>query len=326
MTDKMKQYNAKVTVIGAGHWGMALADVLAFNNSSVTVCARRMEEVNLINNEHKSSYFDNYIFPDNLVATKDVEKSVAESEYIVISTPTKTVTEMLDMFRKFPEKKYIFACKGLINGKMISTYVEDECKMPLKLAVLSGPSFANELILKKSTAVVIAACDIELAREFQELFHTDFFRPYASSDILGVEVCGAVKNVYAIAAGFLDREYKSFNMKSAMLTRALAEMTKVMQILNAKSETLMGLAGLGDLMLTCHSDLSRNYRYGYNYVDNKQAKETTEGINATLEMRSFATTNGIELPIVEGIYKVIYEGLSLEDVIESLMRRTLKDE
>lgn len=314
----------KTAVLGAGHWGMALAAVLAENND-VMVWARNDSEVNRINTLHQSKYFGEYNFPANIVATSDLEKCVSEHEYIVVALPTKGIDDLLPIFEKYSDRKYCLACKGMIAKQTITSYIES--KVPgIKLAVLSGPSFSTELIANKMTAVVIASGDEEVARRFQLFFHASFFRPYTSTDVNGVQVCGAAKNVYAIAAGLVDTVFSSANMKSALLTRALAELSKLISVVGGESETLLGLAGMGDLMLTCHSLQSRNYRFGLNYYKEKNPNETTEGIPATAELHEMALEHGLDMPIIEAIYHVLYDGRDLTDEVVILMGRELKKE
>lgn len=316
----------KVAVLGAGHWGMALASVLAENDIDVMVWARDVNEVNRINMTHCSKYFsEKYIFDEKIVAYNDLDFCISEAQYIVISTPVHTIESLLPYIRKY-NKKYLLTCKGLYNGDIVTNCLYNE-RTDCKVAVLSGPSFSSEIIDKKITAVVIASKEESIAKEFQSLFHNaSYFRPYTSTDEIGVQLCGAVKNVYAIAAGMVDRIGESSNMKSALLTRALAEMRRLISVCGGNSETLLGLAGIGDLMLTCHSANSRNYCFGYNYAGNIKTTVTTEGILASKEFYVLAKKNGVDMPIVTSLYNILYENMGFDEVVDLLLERSLKDE
>lgn len=315
---------SKVCVLGAGHWGMALASVLA-NNQIVSVWARDNEEINRINTLHKSKYYpESHTFSNLIKADSNLDDCLQESEYIIISTPVKAIDSLVPYIQRH-KRKYVITCKGLYQGNVLSEYIARYAD-PENIAVLSGPSFSDEIVSEKATAVVVASENDHLAKEIQEIFHTSYFRPYTSGDIKGVQLCGSLKNVYAIAAGMTDKLCASSNMKSALLTRALAELRKVVLINGGQIETLLGLAGLGDLMLTCHSIKSRNYAFGYNYSGNINTNITTEGIFTANEICALAKRSNVEMPIAEAVYDILYNGYSFFEKVETLMGRSLKDE
>lgn len=315
----------KVAVLGAGHWGMALASVLADTNNDVIVWARDIAEVNRINTRHHSKYFsEKYTFNEKIIAHNDLNFCMNNAEYIVISTPVHTIESLMPYIMKH-DRKYLITCKGLLNGDIITNYIYNK-KPDFKGAILSGPSFSIEIINKKITAVVIAAREEDIATDFQKLFHTQYFRPYTSNDIVGVQLCGAVKNVYAIAAGMADRIGESCNTKSALLTRSLAEMRKLIALKGGSNETLLGLAGIGDLMLTCHSTNSRNYKFGFDYNGSIETSVTTEGICATKEFHKLASLNNLDMPIINSLYGILYEKMNFGEAVDLLLGRGLKNE
>lgn len=315
----------KIAVLGAGHWGMALASILADNNLSVIVWARDEKEVERINTSHTSKYFpESVVFSDKIVATNDLNCCLEKAEFVVLSTPIKTIDSLVPYLLRH-KKKYLLTGKGLFCGDVISEYLYK--KDPgIQLAILSGPSFSNEIIQRKITAVAIASKNDSLAQEFQALFHTWYFRPYTSRDEIGVQLCGAVKNVYAICAGMVDKYYESDDTKSALLTRALAEMRQLISIKGGKEETLLGLAGIGDLMLTCHSEKSRNYVFGYTYSGSINTSVTTEGINSTKEFYMLAQRHCLDMPIISTLYRILYHNLDFVEGVKLLMQRNLKNE
>jgi len=304
---------------------MALASVMDESGAQVTVWARSEVEAERINTLHVSKYFENYVFSPSIVCCTDIDACISASEYVVIATPVHAMDAIKPYVLKYRSKKYLITCKGLFDGDVLTDYLRKDAP-ELNLAVLSGPSFSEEIIRKKITAAVIASRNAELAVEFRELFHTDYFRPYSGTDEVGVQLCGAVKNVYAICAGMADSRYSSSNMKSALLTRALAEMDKLVTDMGGKQETLLGLAGVGDLMLSCHSSLSRNYMFGFNYSGNTETAVTTEGIKAAAEFYALAEKNGIDMPIINSLYNTLYRKMDFCHEVNTLMKRTLKDE
>ena len=317
--------NDKVAVLGAGHWGMALASILADNDRAVLVWARDEKEVKRINTNHTSKYFPESVrFSDKIVAANDLDFCLENAEYVVVSTPIKTIDSLVPYLVKH-KKKYLLTGKGLYCGDVISEYLYKKAP-DIQLAILSGPSFSNEIMQKKITAVVIASRNDGLAQEFQALFHTGYFRPYTSNDEIGVQLCGAVKNVYAICAGMVDKYHESNDTKSALLTRALAEMRQLISIKGGHEETLLGLAGIGDLMLTCHSEKSRNYVFGYRYSGSIDTSVTTEGINSTREFYMLAQKHCLDMPIVSTLYRILYHNMDFAEGVNLLLQRNLKNE
>jgi glycerol-3-phosphate dehydrogenase (NAD(P)+) len=318
---------ANISVLGAGHWGLALASVLAENNHDVLVYARDMAKVDDLNIRHESVYIKNYKFNDLVKATNSLEEAINYSDIIIVSLPVVAVFDTLKPYLNNSNKTFVFTSKGFSKGKTMSSLFEDVNKS-LKLAVLSGPSFSNEVIAKKNTAVVIASKNLALAQKLQILFSNDYFRVYTSNDIEGVEVCGAIKNVFAIICGMVDGAKMGSNTKNALITRGMNEMKGVIKLFGGNVETLYGLAGIGDIMLTCNSFESRNYSYGYQYTsgEKSQASGVVEGLNTIKEIHEISNENYIDMPITNSLYEVLFNGKDIREVGYELMNRTLKNE
>ena len=318
----------KITVLGAGHWGLALASVLASNNIEVLVYARDNAKVNDINQNNHSIYLGDYKLSSLIKATNDLKEALEYSDTIIISLPVVAVYETLrPHLNKYKEKTYVFTSKGLYNNKTMSELFSS-VDQNLKLAVLSGPSFSEEVIEKKNTAVVIASSDLEVASALQKKFSNNYFRVYTSSDVLGVEVCGAIKNVFAIICGMVDGAKMGSNTKNALITRGLSEMKNIITFFNGDPKTLYGLAGIGDIMLTCNSFESRNYSYGYAYTSGTVSKASgvVEGLNTIKEIYQISKDNDISMPITNSLYEVLFNNGDIKEIGVELMNRKLKSE
>ena len=317
-----------ISVLGAGHWGLALASVLASNNLNVVVYARDINKVNDLNNNHKSVYVNDYTFSNNIKATSNLQEAVEYSDIIIISLPVVAVYETLkDFIIKYPNKTYVFTSKGLYHGKTMSELFYS-INPNLNLTVLSGPSFSNEVIEKKFTAVVVASKNIEVAKALQSLFSNEYFRVYTLTDIIGVELCGAIKNVFAIICGMIDGAKMGSNTKNAIITRGLTEMKRLLKHYGAEETTLYGLAGIGDIMLTCNSFESRNYSYGYAYVTGNVSKASgvVEGLNTIKEIYNLSNNINVDMPITNSLYEILFNGADIKQSAIALMTRSLKNE
>lgn len=316
-----------ISILGAGHWGLALASVLASNKNNVLVYARDINKVNDLNNNHKSIYIKDYTFSDLIKATNDLEEAINYSDIIVIALPVVSIIDTLKPYLNKYNKTFVFTSKGLYKGETMSNLFTS-INPNLSLAVLSGPSFSNEVIEKKFTAVTIASKNIEIAKKLQTLFSNEYFRVYTLEDVIGVEICGAIKNVFAIICGMVDGARMGSNTKNAMITRGLAEMKRLISYYGGKIDTLYGLAGIGDIMLTCNSLESRNYSYGYSYVtgDKSSASGVVEGLNTVKEIHALSSKINIEMPITNALYQVLFEGKEIKSTAIELMTRTLKNE
>lgn len=315
----------KISVIGSGMYGLAMSFLLAENNNDILVYFRDKEKKEYFNEAHKSTYYDDFIFNKKIHGTDNLEECFNYSDYIIIAIPTQSICFLNEIIKKYQNKKYLITSKGLYSSMTLSEYINKNTQAS-NIAILSGPSYANEIVLKKKTAVIIASKNITLAREFQSIFSNTFFRVYTTTDVIGVEYCGAIKNVYAIASGIVDKNYDSVNTRSALLTRSLNEIKEVISYFNGSIQTIFGLAGIGDMMLTCTSNKSRNYRFGYNFNYSTDTKETTEGINTCKEIYNISKKNNLKTPIVDALYNIIFLNKEINEEIDKLMRRPLKDE
>ena len=322
----MKFEQKNITIIGGGSWGSALASVLSDNGYNVLQWMRKTEDVELLNLEHKNKYFDGFTFKDNVKATDDLDIAFGFSNVILIAIPIKTINVVLASYlTRYKDSIYIMSSKGLFQGESLSQIFYDYYRIA-NYCILSGPSFAIEVMNKKNTAVVVAAKNYEIASYVQDIFNNNYFKVYTSDDVLGVEYCGAIKNVYAIVSGMMDYEKMGNNTKNAVLTRCLHEIARLIKFIGAKIDTVLGLAGIGDLMLTCSSSESRNYSYGYNFAKDKKPKGTVEGLNTLEVIHDFCVKHELDMPIVNSLYKIINGDSTIEVETDYLMNREKKDE
>ena len=315
-----------ISILGGGSWGLALAFVLNNNNVPVKVWARDEKQVDLFNREHISKYFDSLVVPSSIKMTSSVDEALSNSDTVVLSVPVKATVGLVESIKdKIHDKNVVLTAKGLDNGEILSERLKPYISS-LKLSVLSGPSFASEVIQKKTTCVVIASENSDLSKELQNDFSSDFFRVYTSDDVVGVELCGALKNVYAIGSGFLDGKKVGYNTKASYLTRSLHELGNIVLNRGGKETTLLGLSGIGDLILTCTSPTSRNYSFGYKFNGDTTTAHTVEGLYTLPNILEMADKYKIDMPIVKAINSIIFNNEPVEEVIKRLMGRSKKSE
>jgi len=282
-------------------------------------------------------YLPDAPFPSNLVVEADLDAALAGARDILVVVPSHAFREMLQQISPFCGAgiRIAWATKGfeLETGKLPHQVAEDVLGPDVPLAVLSGPTFAKEVGAGLPTAMTVASSDTGFARELAESLSSEAFRAYTSSDISGVEVGGAVKNVLAIGAGISDGLGFGANTRVALINRGLVEMMRLGVALGAQRETFMGLAGMGDLVLTCTDDLSRNRRMGLMLAAGKSVAEAqteigqvVEGIQAARAVWQVAHRQGVDMPITEQIYRILYEGQSPSSAVEALMARDLRPE
>ncbi|QDG51283.1 NAD(P)-dependent glycerol-3-phosphate dehydrogenase [Persicimonas caeni] len=329
-----------IGVIGGGSWGTALAKLLAENGHDVLVWCHEKPLPAAINEGHENTeYLPGFTLPDNLRATNDIQETIADKEMIVSVVPShvlrKVISQVADDIP--PATPIVSATKGIENETqmLVSDILEDvlpEYCHPY-LVYLSGPSFAKEVAAQKPTAVTVASYNHKLAERVQRVFSNDVFRAYTSTDVVGVEIGGAVKNVIAIAAGAVAGMELGLNSRAGMITRGLHEMSRLAVSIGANPLTLSGLAGMGDLVLTCTGGLSRNRSVGVKLGQGHSLEEIVGGMNMVAEgvktsksVHSLSQKLGVEMPICEKVYQVLYEGLSTEDAVTELMSRELKPE
>ena len=329
-----------ISVIGAGAWGTALARLLASKGLRVCLWAFEQEVVDTIRSTRENStYLPQFSLPDSLQVTGDLAESVQETNLIILAVPShamQNIVEQLLPALKRPVPVTI-ATKGIQEDslRLMSQVVEESLTAYWKplLTVLSGPSFAFEVSQGKPTTVLLAGVNPDLARALQPVFMTPHFRVYAGGDIIGAQIGGALKNVMAIAAGIADGLDLGFNTRAALITRGLAEMIRLGVALGAEVPTLYGLSGLGDLVLSCTGSLSRNYTVGLHLgrgskLDTILASTQTvaEGVRTTRAAMSLARHHNIDMPIVQGIHGVLFEGTDPLEAVSKLMTRSAKSE
>jgi glycerol-3-phosphate dehydrogenase (NAD(P)+) len=330
--------NNKIGILGAGSWGTALAILAAKNGCQVLLWGHQPEHISALAADRQNKhYLSGILFPENLSVTSNLEELASFSDIILIAVPSHAFKETLSKFRLFGASgiKIAWATKGFYpdNGSLLHELVAELYSPNTSTAVLSGPTFAKEVARGLPTAVTIASSDSSLLVQLTNIFHSERFRIYTSSDMVGVEVGGAVKNVLAIAAGIADGLGFGANTRAALITRGLTEMMRLGIKLGGHQETFMGLAGLGDLILTCTDNQSRNRRLGLALGQGKSIVSATqeigqeiEGILAAKETYLLAKKNGIDMPITEQTYKVLYEGLNPLAAVQNLLSRELKPE
>ena len=329
-----------VTVLGGGSWGTALALQLARVGHAVRLWARDPAFVaDLAAARENKVYLPGVTLPDTIQPTPSLADACADSEMIVVVCPSKGVRPLAETLRQTVRGRPIFvsAAKGVEQGTHLTmtAILRDAlgAEHAPRVAVLSGPSFAREVSVGVPTAVTSAAADIAVAERVQQLFNNQTFRVYSSTDVVGVEIGGAVKNVIAIAAGVSDGLGFGHNSRAALITRGLAEISRLALELGAERQTLAGLAGMGDLVLTCAGDQSRNRTVGLRLgrgesLDQIVAsmKEVAEGVHNTRTVRELAQSVTVEMPITERMYELLYENKPPMQAVVELMTRSLRRE
>jgi glycerol-3-phosphate dehydrogenase (NAD(P)+) len=331
---------SSIAVIGAGSWGTALASALAGRGHRVRLWAYEAEVVESIQTSLENRQFlPGAKLPATIAPTTNLAEALHETEYVLTVMPSHTCRALFEQMLPYLRSGMIIVSgtKGLETGRLMrmSEVIRSVTEMHFnpRLAVLSGPSFAQEVASGDPTAIVVASVDHAAARSVQSTFSSKALRIYTSNDVIGVEIGGAVKNVIAIAAGVIEGLGLGHNPKAALITRGLAEITRLACACGAKSETLAGLAGMGDLVLTCTGDLSRNRTVGVQLGRGLKLQEiiastrtVAEGIRTTEATVALAGLYGIEMPITQQVYRILKDQVTPQDAIRQLMGRTLKNE
>ena len=328
----------RVTVIGDGGWGTALALLLAGKGHAVRLWGAFPGYIEEMRRRRENVKFLKGIpLPDELELSSDLAEAVADADVLVAAVPTQFMRRVLRrLARCYPRgTPVVSVAKGIENGTLLrpSQIVADVIRHRVPLAALSGPSHAEEVARGLPTTVAVASRNVGLARRVQQLFMTDRFRVYTNTDVAGVELGGAVKNVIAIAAGICDGLGLGDNAKAALLTRGLAEMTRLGIALGARRDTFAGLAGIGDLVTTCMSPFGRNRAVGIQIGKGRTLadilagmEQVAEGVRTTRSVRALARSHGVETPITEQCYRVLFRGKSPRRAVQDLMGRSAKDE
>jgi glycerol-3-phosphate dehydrogenase (NAD(P)+) len=327
----------KVTVIGSGSWGIALANLLATKGINIKIWSFSEEEAKILNEDREyKDKLPGVILPSNVHITTDIKEAVEFSEFVIIVVPSQTIRQNAKIIAPFIKKDSIVVCcsKGIEEGtgKLLSDVLEEELHN-CKIAVISGPSHAEEVAKGIPTTVVSASRDIEVAKVVQDVFMCQGFRVYTNNDIIGVEIGAALKNIIALCAGICDGIGYGDNTKAALMTRGIAEMARLGVAIGAKKRTFAGLSGMGDLIVTCTSMHSRNRRAGILIGQGKSLKEAleevkmvVEGVSATKAAYEMAQRLGVTMPITTEAYNILFNGNNVKQAVKDLMQREKKDE
>lgn len=327
----------KVTVIGSGSWGTALAVMLAEHGHEVTIWSRRQEAVDeLVERRTNEKYLPGVTIPAEIGATTDRAEAVAAAEIVILAVPSRAVRQTAKDFAPYFKKEQILVnvAKGLEEGSLLRlSEVIRECVPECEVCVLSGPSHAEEVARNLPSACLIASEKEETAKLVQREFMNPRFRLYTNTDMIGVEMGAALKNIMALAAGMSDGLGFGDNTKAALMTRGMAEMQRLGMAMGGKAETFSGLSGIGDLIVTCTSMHSRNRRAGILLGQGKSLAETletvqmvVEGVNTVQAACHMAEKYGVSMPITEAINAVLFHGKNVEDAVLELMTRDGKAE
>lgn len=327
----------KVSVIGSGGWGTAIAILLANNGHEVWLWSWIQEETDRLNHDRENKEFlPNVKFPDNIHCSHDAKLCVEDAVLVVTAAPspaTRTTAKTIAPYIK-EGQKIVNISKGLEEKTLMRLSQVYKEEMPwADISVLSGPSHAEEVSRGLPTTGVVASENKETAEFIQDIFMNEVFRVYTSSDVIGVELGGALKNVIALCAGISDGLGYGDNTKAALMTRGLAELARLGVAMGAKETTFMGLSGIGDLIVTCTSMHSRNRRAGILLGEGKSLDETletvhmvVEGVNTAKAAYMLSKKYGVSMPIVEEANKILYEGKNAKEAVNSLMTRNKKGE
>ena len=330
----------KISIIGAGSWGTALAFVLAENGHDSLIWTRRAEQADEINGQHTNNrYLPEVNLPENLASTCDLERAVRHAKTIVLAVPTVAMRETCRRIGELLEEPAVFVhvSKGIDPDSLerISEIIADEIDETMReaIVVLSGPSHAEEVVLRHPTTVAAASDNMAAAERVQDLFMNNYFRVYTNKDVVGVELGGALKNVIALAAGISDGLGYGDNAKAALITRGLAEITRLGVKMGADQQTFSGLTGLGDLVVTCTSVHSRNWRAG-NLLGKGQSLERVteemgmviEGVRTTKAAYQLAERFEVNMPLTEALYSILFGEIPPKQAVDQLMNRGKKQE
>ncbi len=331
----------RICVLGAGAWGLAIADLLVTKGYNVAVWEFDSSVCEKLKSERKIfSKLPGYKIPDEISISNDIFKLVSEAEIVVNAVPTQFIRSYFDIIRdiNFSEKIIVNVSKGMevSSGKDIREMFlsEFETVTDDNFVIVAGPSFAIEVALNKTPTAVVAACrNMETANRIRDIFSNEYFRVYSNDDVIGVEIGGSVKNILAISSGVVDGLCLGNNTKAALLTRGLAEMIRFGLEMGAKRETFSGLSGIGDMILTCNSNLSRNWQVGSRLAKGESLDHiirsmnmVAEGVETCRVVNRIACERNISMPIVSMVHEVLFGGLDLKKAITELMTREKKAE
>jgi glycerol-3-phosphate dehydrogenase (NAD(P)+) len=330
----------RIGVVGAGSWGTTLAQLLAAKGYEVDLWVYEEDLCRTIRETRENTYYlPGFLLHENIVAHHELRQVVDGHDLVVMVVPShvyrQTARQMLPFLKR--HAVIVSATKGIENGTLLimSDIWKDLLTAPdfVQVLALSGPSFAREVVRRIPTAIVVAGEDLELTRWVQRVFSTNYFRVYTSFDKKGVELAGALKNVIAIAAGISDGLNFGHNTRAALITRGLAEMSRLGVKIGANVLTFSGLSGIGDLLLTCTGDLSRNRQVGLQLGQGRRIEEilgemrmVAEGVKTAQSVHFLAQREQVDMPISQKVYQVVHEGKQPQEAVQELMERSLKHE
>lgn len=330
----------KITVFGMGSFGTALANVLAENGHTVLMWGKNEDSVKELNDHHQNKrYLKDVVLDSRIKATSDIKEAVNFTDIYLIALPTKAMREVTSEIDSLIDSKktFIHVAKGIENDtfKRVSEMIEDSISEDHNggIGVLSGPSHAEEVVIKQPTTVAASSKDEKVSKLIQDLFMNDYLRVYTNNDLVGVELGGALKNIIAVASGIVAGMGYGDNAKAALMTRGLAEISRLGEKLGADPMTFLGLGGIGDLIVTCTSTHSRNYTLGFKLGQGQTMDEAlnemnmvVEGIYTTNSVYHLAKQQNVDMPITNALYKVLFEDNPVKDSVKDLMGRDKKSE
>ena len=330
----------KITVFGMGSFGTALANVLAENGHTVLMWGKNEDSVKELNDHHQNKrYLKDVVLDSRIKATSDIKEVANFTDIYLMALPTKAMREVTSEIDSLIDSKktFIHVAKGIENDtfKRVSEMIEDSISEDHNggIGVLSGPSHAEEVVIKQPTTVAASSKDEKVSKLIQDLFMNDYLRVYTNNDLVGVELGGALKNIIAVASGIVAGMGYGDNAKAALMTRGLAEISRLGEKLGADPMTFLGLGGIGDLIVTCTSTHSRNYTLGFKLGQGQTMDEAlnemnmvVEGIYTTNSVYHLAKQQNVDMPITNALYKVLFEDNPVKDSVKDLMGRDKKSE
>lgn len=326
-----------IAVFGAGSWGTAFASILADGGNDVRVWGRRPELVEQLNRGVNDDYLPGVQLPGGISASTDPAEVTEGAEIVILSVPSQSLrTNLTEWAPLLGDKIVVSLMKGIELGttKRMSEVIHEVAGVPAeRIGVVSGPNLAREIVQRQPAATVVACPDVSAADRVAAACSTSYFRPYTSQDVVGAELGGAVKNVIALAVGMAAGLGFGDNTKATLITRGLAETTRLAMALGADPRTMAGLAGVGDLIATCMSPLSRNHSFGVKLGEGlsvaevtEVTKQTAEGVKSCASILDLARAHGVDVPITEMVNRVVHEGFAPADMVEVLLARARKHE
>ncbi|MDH3948123.1 MAG: NAD(P)-dependent glycerol-3-phosphate dehydrogenase [Gammaproteobacteria bacterium] len=334
----MRDANPTFAVLGAGSWGTALAMLLADNGHPTKLWSHTPSHAEALQRDRcNERYLPGIEFPVALKVSSDLTEVIPAADIVLLVVPSHAFRETLHKLKPLlqPQQRVAWGTKGLEpdTHKLLHQMAREELGEGIPTAVVSGPTFAKEVARKLPGAVTVASADQDFALDLARALHNEYFRAYTSSDVIGVEIGGAVKNILAIAAGTADGLGFGANARAALIARGVAEIQRLGVTLGAQNETFMGLTGLGDLVLTCTDDQSRNRRLGLALGQGKSRDETiqaigqvVEGINTSREVHALAQDHNVDMPITEQVYLILHQGHTPREAVQALMERAIRAE